>query len=426
MAMTDFAIIRRSLMARLPSTIVTVVMVAIGVALVLVLMSMRNAGQRAFERGPGTMHMLVSRDDSSLVAVLNGIFYANPPRRPIAWQEYLEYADGPFEYAIPVQQGDSYAGFPVLATLPTFFSQFQPSYEEPWNFVEGQSFERAYQVVVGAKVASVTGLEVGDIIVLTHGVPGSANNVDGMEPHVHDEYKYEIVGVLGATGGPHDRALFTHLEGSWVIHAHDRRRMIDPSITETTVDDLEDVDRLITGIYIRVQTRGGAVLSGMQQAVFDGFRSDTTITVADPGQEIQGLFNIIGHIDGILLAMAIIVLFSSGAGILLALYNSMAERRGQIAVLRVLGCTSGRICGLVMTESAVIGMIGGVVGVVIAFFGGVLVAGELRDRLQLVVEPTVPLDIALVVVVATIFLAALAGLGPALMAYRTDVGRNLD
>src|SRR5688572_26831359 len=106
MAMTDLTIVRRSLAARLFSTATTALTVAVAVSLMLVLLSMRDTGRRAFERGSGNMHLLVSADVSPLVSVLNGVFYANAPSRPLTWTQHQRIAADPrLEYAIPVQQG---------------------------------------------------------------------------------------------------------------------------------------------------------------------------------------------------------------------------------------------------------------------------------------------------------------------------------
>src|SRR5438045_40666 len=53
--MTDWTIISRSLKARLFSTVTTVVTVGVAVALMLVLLTMRDSGRRAFERGSRDM-----------------------------------------------------------------------------------------------------------------------------------------------------------------------------------------------------------------------------------------------------------------------------------------------------------------------------------------------------------------------------------
>ncbi len=426
--MTDFTIILRSLTSRLFSTVTTVVTVGVAVGLMLVLLSMRDSGRQAFERGSGNMHMLVSRDASPTVAVLNGLFYANPPQNYLLWSEYERIASSqPFAWAIPTQQGDSYGGLPVLASTPEFFTDFQPNDGEPWTLTDGRFFDKPFEVVLGAEAASLTGLRVGDKVHLTHGIPQSRQLGDpnAPEPHIHRDFTYTVVGVLEPTGSAHDRALFTHLTSAWIIHAHDRRKQADPSVATTTEADLLPEDRKITGIYLRVATRPGQNASASLLPVFDALRRDPSITVAQPVQQIGALFRIVSSVDRVFIAIAAVVMVSSGVGIMLALYNSMEQRRRQIAVLRVLGCSRGRIFNLVLTESALIGLLGAALGIVLCLVGVRLVASVMKEMLGLVIRPALPPDLALYVVVGAVFLAALAGIVPAVMAYRTSVANNL-
>lgn len=442
MALTDFTIIRRSMTARLFSTVTTIITVAVAVALMLVLLSMRDAGERAFERGSGNMHLLVSRDSSPMVSVLNGVFYANAPARPIAWAEYEKLIEPlPLEFAVPVQLGDSYRGLPVLATNREFFTKFKPDPVEGWSLVGGRFFEKELEIVLGAAAARQTGLKIGDSIAVTHGVGKVAA---GAETHVHSEYAFTVVGVLRPTGSSHDRALFIDLNSAWILHAHDRREAEEAAAGEkehededhdhaheheqeprVTVADIQDRDRLITGVYMRVLTREGQDASAALPQVFSMLRADPSITAASPTDQVRRLFAIVSNIDQVFVAMAAVVMVSSGIAIMLALYNSMEQRRRQIAVLRVLGCSRGRVFGLVVTESAILGVLGAAVGVALAVAGGMAVAVVLKERLGLVVEPTLPLEITLVVVLATVALASAAGIIPALMAYRTSVAKNL-
>lgn len=420
MAMSDFTIIRRSLTGRMFSTVTTVVTVAVAVGLMLVLLSMRDAGRQAFERGSGNMELLISRDASPLVSVLNGVFYANPPARPIEWTKFEELRDAyPFEFAIPTQQGDSYRGFPTMATTREFFTQFKPDLRQGWSLAAGRFFERPFEVVLGARVAKATGLKIGDRINLTHGAAGAK------DAHVHHEYDYEVVGILNPTGGSHDRAVFTDLTSTWLIHAHDRRKRENPSVATTTEADLTDADRKITGIYARTASRPGSTVSAAWQVVFDQLRRDPTLTVAAPSKEIDKLFVIVGNVDQIILGLAAVVMVSSGIGIMLALYNSMEQRRRQIAVLRVLGASRARIFGLVLTESALLGVMGGLAGYLVFVVGSRVVAAEMKERVQLVIEPVLAADWTMYVLAGTIVLASAAGIVPAVMAYRTSVARNL-
>lgn len=422
MAITDFTIINRSLTGRSFSTVVTALTVAVGVGLMLILLGMRDAGRQAFERGYGNMHMLITRDASPLVGILNGVYYAGAPRNFITWEKYEELSTSfPWQFAIPTQLGDSYRGRPVLATEPAFFTDFEPNTGEPWRFAQGGAFQDSFEVVVGAEAARSTGLRMGEQIALTHGTPGDLENA-----HEHREFLYEVVGILEPTGSAHDRALFTNLTSSWILHAHDRRLAdIGPDISLTTEADLIPDDRKITGIYARLFTRPGSNTTAALQQVFNMLRTDATITVAAPAQEVTNLFRIVGNIDQIILGLAAAVLVSSGIGILLALYNTMEQRRRQIAVLRVLGASRGKVFGLVITESAVLGVLGAVAGIAISLVGSRIVTGLMEARLGLVITPTLEPRTILFVVLGTIGLAAVAGLIPAISAYRTSVVRGL-
>jgi putative ABC transport system permease protein len=442
MAMTDWTIISRSLKARTFSTVTTIITVAVAVAMLLILFMMRHSASNAFQRGSGNVHIVVSRDQSAMVSVLNSLFYGGAPKNYLMYPEHERIAkSAPLEYAIPGQLGDTYRGrHPVLATESSFFSQFEPAENTLWKFKAGRAFsaENDFEVVVGSSVARAEGIRLGEKIVLTHGA-GAGPNV-----HVHTEYSFEVVGILEPTGTNHDRALFTNLYSSWILHAHDRvERAAHPPEAgkdghghddnhdhashgqRLTRADLIPEDYKITTIFLRVATRPGSDVSSSIGPVFAQLRRDPSLTVASPSTEIGRLFEIIGNVDDIFVALAVVVLISSGIGIMLALYNSMEQRRRQIAVLRVLGASKPRIFSLVMTESVIVAVLGAAAGIVLALLSAQVVARIMRDRLGLMIEPAPDARSVVLVLLATLVLGAAAGLIPAFRAYRTAVAENL-
>jgi len=299
--MNDLAVVLASLRARRLSTAITAGSVAVAVALLLTMLSLYKSGFEAFQRGSGTTHLLVSADASPLVAVLNGVFYANPPANPISWEKFNEIRSGfPYEWAIPTQQGDSFRGFPVCATSTDFFTKFQPAKGEPWKAAQGRFPERSFEICLGSEAARATGLRLGQSVRLTHGA-GSDHG------HEHAEYPYTVVGVLSPTGSAHDRAVFTDLESTWILHAHDRRER-EGKEGLTSAADLTDADRRITGVLLRLPTRPGSDGSAAIQQQFDALRRDTAITVAQPAQQIERLRGIVGNIDGIFIALGVAVI----------------------------------------------------------------------------------------------------------------------
>ena len=417
--MNDISIVVKSVRSRRLSTIITAASVAVATALLLTMLSLRTASFEAFQRGTGTTHLLVSADSSPLSAVLNGVFYANAPSNPIAWSKFQEIKNGfPYDWVVPTQQGDSFRGFPVAAVGPEFFTRFEPVRGEPWKLVDGQFPSKLFEVCLGSTVAADTGLRVGQKIVLTHGTGASPH------AHEHEESPFVIVGVLQPSGSAHDRVVFTDLESSWILHAQERRE--HAGIEEAaTVADLTDEDRKITGILLRLPTRPGRDASAAIQQQFDALRRDTAIVVAQPAQQIDRLRSIIGNIDELFIALGVAVLLSSGISILLSMHNSMAERRKQIALLRALGVARVRITGMILTEATLIGFAGAIGGCALSLIGNAVASGALKSRIGLVVDPTLDPRSTVIIVAGAIVLSALAGVLPAITAYRTPVADNL-
>jgi putative ABC transport system permease protein len=115
----------------------------------------------------------------------------------------------------------------------------------------------------------------------------------------------------------------------------------------------------------------------------------------------------------------------AAVSILVSIYNSVSARMGEIAVLRALGATRMRILALICLEAGLIGLIGGVAGLI----AGHLLAGGGSLAMQRVVGESLnwlvigPLEGLYLVVV--VLIALLAGLVPALKAYRSPVAANL-
>jgi putative ABC transport system permease protein len=418
MAMTDLAIVRRSLISRWFATATTILTVGIAVGLLLVLIALRSAGEQAFSRGTGNMHLIVSADSSPLNSVLNTVFYAGAPSRKIPFARYEALAkDGRVEWALPVVQGDNYKGFPTVATAPDYFEKFKPAPDTAWSFARGRVFQKEQELVLGAEAAAKTGLKIGDTLAVTHGT----------DPHgddVHTDFPFTVVGILAPTATSHDRGLFMSLTSVWLMHAKDLREEAGDK-EEPTAANLRTDEKPLTGVYIRLRARAGSDTPPTLAAVFDELRKDTNITVAQPADQVRKLFEVVSGVDKIIFALAGAVLFSTAVTIMLVLYQAMELRRRQVAVLRVLGASRLRVFMLALTEAAVIGLASSLLGVALAFIGAYAVAAAVHQQLGLTISPD--LDVRWVVAVAAgaTALACLAGIVPAATAYRTDVLRNL-
>jgi len=121
----------------------------------------------------------------------------------------------------------------------------------------------------------------------------------------------------------------------------------------------------------------------------------------------------------------VLVTVVAAVSILVSIYNSVAARRREIAILRALGATRARVLALICIEAGVIGLFGGLLGLVVGHLmagaGAVLferVLGEGIDWFK-------PDAREWVYLAGVVVIAVLAGLVPGLKAYRTPVATNL-
>jgi putative ABC transport system permease protein len=110
--------------------------------------------------------------------------------------------------------------------------------------------------------------------------------------------------------------------------------------------------------------------------------------------------------------------------VFVSMYSATMERRREIATMRALGARRATVLGIVLVESAALATIGAVGGIV----GGhavAFLAGSLLGPSGLVTKPFVFNLFEPAVVAGVIVLGTLAGLVPAMLAYRTEVAENL-
>lgn len=445
--MTDLDIIAKSLRARLLSTVITVLLLAVPAAILLVLMTTRAGARSAFERGAGNMHVVISGNTSPVASVLENVFYAGVPQTVIPFEKWTELRqDRRAAFVIPVLQGDSVGGFPTVATTADMFSApapaaavspvagdaaspatdsrrrneppppFMPDGQRPFELASGRFFAPGeagtFDVVLGAVAARGLRKGVGDQLVMAHGAAGETPS------HTHDDHPFTVVGVLRPTGTPHDRAVFITLESTWIVHADENRRVAarrgGPAFVEPEAGNLTPAEKPVSSLYVRGRTPVAA----------DGVRRSAEamgLGGALVGPAVTRLFRIVGGLDPILVGLVVLVALSGAASITLAMYNSMDQRRRQTAVLRVLGASRPRVFAMVLTESAAIGIAGGVLGALLAQGAMAVVARVLLDAAAVAVPFWLdPLDV-LLVFCGSVMLACGAGLLPALLAYRTPV-----
>lgn len=257
-----------------------------------------------------------------------------------------------------------------------------------------------FEAVLGAEVAERLGIHVGDEIEPTHGVEGGAAH-----DHVH---LWKVVGILRRTGTPVDKVVFINLDSFFSIEEHMEGALI-PGTNEAGLSSIL--------VFPRPGVHKAILLSSLNR--------EPEITVADVSEQIRNLFSIVGNVDTLFMLVSVLVVILGVLSILVAIYNTMSERRREVAILRAIGARRRTVFGAIVGEAALLTLIGAVAGLVLGHLLVWASGGRVEEAAGFAPDPLTFLPAELLVVTVVVLGGALAGLVPAWKAYRTDVAANL-
>ncbi len=149
------------------------------------------------------------------------------------------------------------------------------------------------------------------------------------------------------------------------------------------------------------------------------------LSVADVSEQIRNLFSIVGSVDTVLLLVSILVVVLGVLSILVAIYNTMNERRREVAIMRAIGARRNTVFGAIVGEAAALTSLGAVVGLLLGHLLVYLAGGSVEEAAGFTPNAFRFLPIEIGITMVVVVGGAMAGLVPALKAYRTDVAKHL-
>ena len=434
----------RSIQHRSLASGLTAFSMGLGVALVVAVIVIHGVLTQTFMRSAQGYDIVVGPPKGSpLEIVLGAVFFSNYLSDTIPYDYFQRIETGLYapevQTAIPIALADRVlGGMQVVATTPKFFTELKYLDRYPYTFRSGQNMGAGgdFEAVLGFTAAQKTNLKVGDRFKasLSEHVPSE----DTPEPDM-----FTVVGILDPTGTPNDQAMFINLEGFFVMNNHTRTSAIETVLNKRRADQRisavlvltkdKNVDPVVTE-----NERGETVVNidgelvrqkwdPLTMSLGERLVRELDVQVARPTYEITRLFEmIVGRIQTVLILFAVMVIIVAAIGMMVSIYNSMNERRQEIAIMRALGASRGTVMLIILLESILLSLGGGVIGMVIGHGLIAAVGPIIASAVMVVVNPWQFQAAELVLIPGLILLASLVGYLPAVVAYRTDVAQSLN
>ena len=396
--MTLAHIVAKSLRQHTLSTIVTALGIALATGLLMAVWVVKSQSNKSFTGVAGGFDAVLGARSAKLQLVLNSIFHLEDSPGNVAWADFEEIRKHPaVMFALPIAVGDNYRGFRLVGTTTNLFTEVEISAGHKHKMSAGRAFNAGFaEAVVGSFASQQLGLKVGDKFHPYHGLL-----YDEKQQHAET---YVVTGILAPSNTPADRVIWIPLEGLQNMKGHAAQAASE-----------------ISSVLVKLRS----AMAGKQLDTLYN-KQGTRLTFAWPvAQVISQLFEKLGWFDRVLALIAWLVALVASASILVSLYNSMNERRREIAILRALGARRADIFGAVILESSAIATIGALAGFAVYFVIVSAAAAIIRAQVGVVINPWAGDAVLLWAPAGIIALGAFAGIVPAVKAYRTDVAENL-
>ena len=223
--------------------------------------------------------------------------------------------------------------FTTAGVMPEYAQISNLSVQYGEFFTEDDEEDKAKVCVLGYKTAQ-------NIFGAAYLAQGESISIEGKN--------YEVVGVLSSMGtvssgiSPDEAIYVPYSTASKYIFGSDS----DPKIT-AVASDVSEVENVMADI----------------EAVLTQNYPSASFTITDAGSQMEAATKSADTLQTLLIAVASIVFFVGGVGIMNVLFVTVKERTGEIGLLKALGSQKSVILSEFLLEAGMIAIFGGITGV---------------------------------------------------------------
>ena len=397
------------------TSFLSILLMSLGIAIISLLLLAGKQIEEKFTRNVAGIDMVIGAKGSPLQLILSSIYQIDAPTGNISMEEANRLTRSPLvKSVIPLSMGDSYQGYRIVGSNQKYLDHFEA------QFAEGKAFSQAMEIVLGVKVAKNLGLKVGDSFASQHGF-----NEEG---EAHEEKKFKVVGILKTTNSVLDQIMITPLESVWAVHgehpeeeegkgANALKLLEEEPVGANSIRPAEE--QQITSMLVKFRNPA----MGMMMA--RSINLNSTMQTATPAIEINRLFALMGFGIDALKLIALVIIIVSGLSVFVSLYNSLKERKYEMALMLSMGASRTKLFFLLLLEGLIISVIGFVVGIFLSRLGLWIMSENVEQNFHYDFNVLSLLAEEFWLFMGALFIGLLAAAIPSLGIYKIDISRTL-
>ena len=417
------------------STLLSLILFGLGVGIITILLLINQQLQEKFQKNLAGIDMVVGAKGSPLQLILSSIYHIDNPTGNISLREAALLKKHPriaplIEKTIPLALGDSYKGYRIVGTEQSYVELYDSA-----TAATSKLWEKDFEVTIGAKVAAELNLKAGDEFFSAHGLMDDGHN--------HEENPLKIVSVLPKTKTVLDQLILTNVNTVRLLHkkpaiefdeedkdeeennheGHDHKEHDHDAHAheEKAVEpiDLDDPTQGLTSLLVFFRSPMGNLL------LPNFINQNTKMQTAAPAYEANRLYEMMGVGTRALQVLAYVIIFISALSVFISLFNSLKDRKYELALMRVMGASRWRLFFLIILEGLMIAILGYLIGLVLSHGGMSIFSGMAEDAYQYSFDGWRFLKDELYILIGALGIGILAAVIPAWIAYRVDISETL-
>lgn len=274
---------------------------------------------------------------------MNSMYFTDAPLGTIPYDVVTDLKkDSRVTSAVPFAMADSYNGFHCVGTTTEYLNGREVA--------DGRLFDDAssLEVVLGAAVAEVCDVKVGDEIHTSHSV--------GDEHHT----ALKVVGILKKSHTSFDNVVFTQLKTIWDVHEEGH------SEEEQGGEHEHHMANAVCAVMVKTTNPGTAmsIVTEYDDRIYTMPDGDTvTLQAIEPMSTVRGVLEDTDNTKYIVFALCAIILIMNVMIISIITLLNMYHSAKEMKLMRLIGISMKKINLLYMIQNGIIGL----VSVILAF-----------------------------------------------------------